>query len=139
MTADPFGPQGDHVRALIARAETLTIDEVAALHARFAALDAAGVAARVAAWAAALVAAWGAAGVAARSAAGDAAWDAAWDAAGGAGASRTAMDAAAEAAEALAVRHLIGPTFTQEHYDTLTGPWRTVVGPVHPDDVEAAS
>jgi hypothetical protein len=52
----------------------------------------------------------------------DAAWDATWD-------------AARDAAWALVVRDLIGEHwFTQAHYDTLTGPWRTVVGPVHPDD-----
>lgn len=27
--------------------------------------------------------------------------------------------------------------FTREHYDTLTGPWRQVIGPVHPEDVAA--
>ena len=36
----------------------------------------------------------------------------------------------AAAAWALVVRDLI----TQEHYDALTRPWRTVVGPLHPDD-----
>jgi hypothetical protein len=37
----------------------------------------------------------------------------------------------------LAVRDLIGSYgFTQEHYDDLTGPWRKVVGKVHPNDVE---
>jgi hypothetical protein len=41
---------------------------------------------------------------------------------------------------ALAVRDLIGEHgFTQAHYDTLTGPWRTVIGPVHPDDAEVES
>ena len=40
-----------------------------------------------------------------------------------------------DAAGALVVRDLIGQHgFTQEHYDTLTGPWRKVIGPVHPDD-----
>lgn len=51
---------------------------------------------------------------------------AAWDAAG---------YAARDAAWALVVRDLIGRgRFTQEHYDILTGPWRKVVGPIHPDD-----
>ena len=55
---------------------------------------------------------------------------AAWDA---------ARDAAWDAAWALAVRDLIGQHgFTQAHYDTLAGPWRTVTGPVHPDDAEVA-
>jgi hypothetical protein len=36
---------------------------------------------------------------------------------------------------ALAVRPLIGQYgFTQHDYDVLTGPWRTVIGPLHPDD-----
>ena len=61
--------------------------------------------------------AWGAAGAA------GAAWDAARDA-----------GAAWDAAWALVVRDLIGDTFTQAHYDTLTMPWRTVIGPIHPDD-----
>jgi hypothetical protein len=39
------------------------------------------------------------------------------------------------AARALAVRDLIGQHgFTQEHYDTLTNPWKKVFGKVHPDD-----
>ena len=51
-----------------------------------------------------------------------------------------ARDAAWAAALALAVRDLIGEHgFTQAHYDTLTGPWRTVIGPVHPDDAEVES
>lgn len=63
-----------------------------------------------------LAAAWCAAWCAARGAAQYAAWDAAW---------------------ALVVRDLIGRHgFTQAHYDTLTGPWRKVVGPVHPDDAD---
>lgn len=57
---------------------------------------------------------------AARDAARDAAWAAAWAA---------ARDAA-WAAEALVVRDLI----SAEHYDVLTSPWRSVMGPIHPDD-----
>lgn len=72
-----------------------------------------------------LAAAWDAAGAQA----GDAAWAAAWDAAG--------VDAR-DAARALALRDLIGQHgFTQGHYDLLTRPWATVIGPVHPDDKEA--
>jgi hypothetical protein len=60
------------------------------------------------------------------SAAGAAAGDAARDA---------AREAAREAARALVCRDLITPTgFTQDHYDTLTRPWASVIGPVHPDD-----
>ncbi len=44
---------------------------------------------------------------------------------------------ARDAAVALIVRDLItSDGFTQEHYDTLTLPWRLVVGPIHPDDTE---
>ena len=59
-------------------------------------------------------------------AAGDAARDAAWDA---------ARAAAQDAAWALTLRDLIGQHgFEQAHYDTLTGPWASAIGPVHPDD-----
>ena len=71
---------------------------------------------------------------AARHAAGDAAWYAAGDAARHA-AGDAAWEVAGEAAGAVAIRDLVGGHgFTQSHYDTLTGPWRKVVGPVHPDD-----
>ena len=62
-----------------------------------------------------------------------AAWDAAWDAARDA-ARAAARYAARDAARALVVRDQVGDTFTQAHYDTLTRPWATVIGPVHPDD-----
>ena len=58
-------------------------------------------------------------------AAGSAAWSAAWDAAWSA-----ARDATWDAARALVVRDLI----SAEHYDTLTAPWRTSIGPIHPED-----
>ena len=116
--ADTFGPQWEQVVALVRRAAVLTADEVTDL---------------AVAWATAWAAAWNAAGAAARAAARAAAWaaagDAAWAAAG---------DAARAAAVALVVRHVIGQHgFTQDHYDLLTGPWRKVVGPVHPDDKDA--
>ena len=76
--SDAFGPQGEHVAALIERASHLTGDEARKLHV-----------------------AWHAAG--------GAAWDAAW---------------------ALVVRDLI----SVEHYDAMTGPWRTIIGPIHPED-----
>ena len=46
-----------------------------------------------------------------------------------------AQDASA-AAEALVVRDLIDEAteWNQEAYDLLTGPWRRVIGPIHPDD-----
>lgn len=53
-------------------------------------------------------------------------------------AARAAVGAAVgDAVRALAARHLIRQHgFTQAHYDILTGPWRRVVGPIHPDDVD---
>jgi len=118
-----FGPSGEYVVALVERCSRLTPEEAERLHA----------------------ARGGAVRDAARDAAWDAAWDAARDAARGAGwdavrdAVRNAVwdaarDAARDAAWALLVRDLIGDTFTQAHYDTLTKPWRTTIGPIHPDD-----
>ena len=75
-------------------------------------------------------AAWSAAHGAARVAAQDAAWSAARSAARNA-----AQVAAWNAAAALSTRDLIGQHgYTQAHYDLLTGPWRKVVGKIHPDD-----
>ena len=117
---DPWlalGPQGPLLVALVERAGQITADEARRLAAtRYAAGDAAWAAARAAAWDAARDAAW----AAARAAAWDAAWYAAWD-----------------AARAALVRDLIGQHgFTQEMYDLLTGPWRKIIGPVHPDDID---
>ena len=123
-----FGPQGPHVAALIARAREITGDEVEKFNAAresaresawVAASKAAGVAGgRESAWIAASESAWVAASESARVTASDAAWGAVWD-----------------AARALVVRDLIGQHgFTQAHYDTLTLPWRTTIGPIHPDD-----
>ncbi len=131
MLADTFGPQWQPIVVLVRRAAILTSAEAKALDAAAraaawdAAWDAARAAARDAAWDAARAAAWAAARAAAR----DAAWAAAWDAARAA-----ARDAALDAARALVVRDQVGDTFTQAHYDTLTRPWATVIGPVHPDD-----
>lgn len=102
-----FGPNGAHVAAVIDH----EFDWGAAQNA---------------AWDADWAAAWNATRNAARDAARRAAWDAAWDAAWG---------VAQDAALALVVRDLIGSHgLTQRHYDTLTGPWRRTIGPVHPDD-----
>ncbi len=147
--ADTFGPQWEAIVALVRRSAVLTADEAKRLDAARAAArgrtgpgrahdgqrgGAAGDAAWAAAWAAAWDATGAAAGAAARAAARAAAGDAAWDATGAA-----AGAAARAAARALVVRDLIGKHgFTQAHYDTLTGPWRTVIGPVHPDDAEVA-
>jgi len=109
MLADTFGPQWQPIVVLVRRAAILTSAEAKALDAaRTAALDAARDAARAAT---------------------RAATRAAWDAARAA-----ARDAALDAARALVARDQVGDTFTQAHYDTLTRPWATVIGPVHPDD-----
>ena len=126
-----YGPQTAEVEALFERARTLTDTEVRVLvEAWSEALVAAWDAAWDAAWSEALVAAWDAVWDAARSEALVAVWDAVWDAARG-----TARDAVWDAALALVARDLIAPDgFTQEQYDLLTGPWRRVIGAVHPDD-----
>ena len=109
-----FGPQGEQVAALIERCRTLSVAEVNRL-----------------------TAAWNAAargrtrGAAAGAALGPAAArGAAWATA------RDAADAARDAAAALLCRDLIGqaPGWDQDAYDLLTGPWRDVIGPIHPDD-----
>jgi hypothetical protein len=129
--ADTFGPQWAAIVVLVRRVATLTEDEIRQL-------AAARGAARGAAWGAAWGVAWGAArgaaGDAARDAAGDAARDAARSAAWGA-ARGAAWGVAWAAARGLVVRDLIGQHgFEQHHYDTLTWPWATVIGPVHPGD-----
>ncbi len=130
MTAWADNPQAAQIDALIVRVDRLTGDECdrlteAAVRARFEA--SAGAAAGDAAGDAARDAAWFAAGAAARVAAGDAAGDAARDA---------AWFAAGAAAGALVVRDLIDEAtpWNRAAYDLLTGPWRRVIGPVHPDD-----
>jgi hypothetical protein len=138
---EALGPQGQHVTAMVSRAKILTMDEAERLSAAWD--DAAGDAAGYATW----NAAWNATGDAARVAARDAAWDAARNAARDAARYATwnaAPDAARYAtwytAGVLVVRDLIGSHgFTQEHYDTLTRPWRIVIGPIHPDDAEMSA
>jgi hypothetical protein len=126
-----FGPQGEAVVALIARARTVTDEEASGLYAaryaaRYATWDATRDAAEYAAWVAAWVAAGDAARYAARDAARDAAEYAAWVA---------AWDAAGDAAAALVLRDIVGTKdWTQDVYDLLTAPWAKVIGRVHPDD-----
>ena len=140
-----FGPQWQAIVALVRRVATLSDAEIDGLAASEAAADEeALVAARVAAVAAARAAMR--AGVAARAAARAAAYQESLAAARAAAeaAARAAADqeawaaaraAAKAAAKALSVRDLIGSHgFTQTHYNILTGPWATVIGPVHPDD-----
>ena len=132
---ETFGPQWEHIVALVRRAAIITNGEAKRL-------KAAGDAARYAAGYAARYDAWDNAGYAARYAARYDAWDNARYAArvaAGYAARYDAWDnaryAAGLAAGTLAVRDLISTHgFTQEHYDTLTMPWRTVIGPIHPDD-----
>lgn len=116
-----FGPMGAYVVAVIERASRLTAGEVRDLSA--------------ARYAAGYAAAWHAARYDARSAARRAAW---YDAARHAARYDAWYDAARSAGYAAGcavVRDLIGSHgFTQEHYDLLTGPWRKVIGPIHPED-----
>ena len=116
MTAWADNPQAAQIDALIERAARLTSVECDRLiEAWDATRDAAWVAGRDAAVVAGRVAAW------------DAAWVAAWVA---------ARDAAVVAAAALVVRDLIDDAtpWNQAAYDRLTGPWRRVIGPIHPGD-----
>ena len=132
MTAWADNPQAAQIDALIVRAGRLTsveCDRLATATVRFevrvavrvavrGAADAARGAARFADWDAAWVAVRGAA----RDAARDTDWDAAWF--------------AADVAVALVVRDLIdeGTRWDRAAYDLLTGPWRRIIGPIHPDD-----
>ena len=105
---DALGPQGVQVAALIERADRLTDVEARRLFdAWYAAMGAEWHPAKTAAFAV----------DAARTTAENTVWAAAHVAAGG-------------PAAALVVRDLI----SVEHYDALTGPWRTIIGPIHPDD-----
>jgi hypothetical protein len=129
-----FGPQWEHIVALVRRVAVLTTDEVRQLVAAW-------IAAVEALWGAPEDASWIAAVEALRGAPEDASWNASrnavaaalWGASGAA-----AWDAAVEAlwgASVVCLRDLIGQHgFTQEHYDALTKPWATVIGPAHPDD-----
>ena len=122
-----FGPQGEQAVALIAligRCWTLSAVEVDRLDAARVTPDAAW-ANQDAVWTAAL----GGARCAALEATGDAIWAATT-------ARRAVRDAAWDAAVALLCRDLIGqtPGWDQDAYDALTGPLRTAIGPVHPDD-----
>ena len=120
--ADVFGPQWEAIRDLVRRVAALTPAELDKL-----------AAAREAAWEATRAAA----GPAAWPATGEAAGAAAW-AAAGASAWPTAWEAARAAARALAVHDLIGEQFTQTHYDTQTGPLRSIGITVHPADAPYA-
>lgn len=140
---DFFGPQGVHVAALIEQIRALTLNQARQLAAQN--LDFSS--SRGAVWSAAT----------ARDAARDAAWDAAWVAWSAAKEAAkyskmastswsiereitwaasldpawyTVKDAVSDASWGLLVRDLL-PT---EQYNKLTLPWRTAIGPIHPDD-----
>ena len=131
---EALGPNGEAVVAVIERAEVLTATEANQLWgaqgaawgaawyaavggARYAARDARG--ARGAAWDAACRAAQGAAAGGARYAA-RGAWDAAWGA---------AWEAAQDSARVAALAELTRDLITPEQYQTLAGPWLSVVTP----------
>jgi hypothetical protein len=130
-----FGPNGESVVALAERTERLTPDEKERLAAAWdASRDASREAAWDAAWAASREAARDAARHASREAAWDAAWEAAWDEAWFAawcvarGAAWDAAWAAARAAAwAAAVALIVRDLISVEHFDTLYGPWRSVM------------
>jgi hypothetical protein len=137
-----FGPQNAHVASLIGRAHQLTVDEASMLYAArercweedwWPAWDVSAQAAMKAAESAAdvaLVEYWAGAQLRAH--------DAAWTAARPAGfqPQYSAAAAARDATSGLVLRDLITPDghFTQLHYDVLTAPWRSTIGPIHPDD-----
>ena len=111
---DALGPQGVQVAALIER-DGLTSDESQRLVAEM-------ISVRDAVWGDAVAAVWDAARDAARSASlKTAAFTAAFTA---------TMAADSDVTSALVVRDII----STKHYDALTMPWRTAIGPIHPDD-----
>lgn len=115
--AQTFGPQWEQIVELVRTMFTLT-------SAQWERLDASWDANRDTSWAASQTVSQTAGRVAGRNVARDAGRAVGWDAGMG-------------AVMALNIRDLIGQYgFTQEHYDTLTGPWRRVVGGLHPDDAD---
>ena len=129
-----YGPQTPEIEALLARLGEVTEDEAVAMDdACYAALGAARYAARYDA----LDDVQSAARYDARYDALNAALNAARHAARYDARHAIAARYTIAALAALAVRDLISDDgFTQAQYDLLTGPWRTVIGPIHPDDKE---
>lgn len=129
MNAWADNPQAAEIDQVIDRAGRVTAEEVAAWpavwQARFAAFEAA--------WDVAFDAAWHAT----RAAAFEAARAVAEDRARSAG-PWAAIFMAVTASGALLVRDLIDENtpWDQAAYDLLTAPWRTVIGPIHPDDAD---
>ena len=132
MTDNIYGPQTKEIEALITVIGSLDADQIEALGVAW---DDAQNRAWNRAWNTARDEAWNEARNTAWIVARDEAWDdsqcAAWDATGD-----DARDAAWGTVLALLVRDQIGDTFTQAHYDVLTAAWRTVIGPIHPDDID---
>jgi hypothetical protein len=126
-----FGPQGEQVVTLIERCLTLSAAEVDRLAAAWGAAWDTWAVARDGRLGRRLGAAWDAARDAAGAPLGSR-W-AAWSPLGAPGAS---WNAARDAAVGLLCRDLIGqaPGWDQDAYNLLTGPWRDVIGPIHPDD-----
>lgn len=119
-----YGPQTAQIEALLERVRNLTDDETQALAAAWAAAWRAWDAWD--AWVAAWLTAWDARVAGRVAAVRDAA---AWDAEDAARATRDAARATRDAVLALVVRDLIGQHgFTQAHFDTLVGPWESVLG-----------
>ena len=133
---DALGPQGVDVAAILDRVSRLTADDARRLAAaRDATWDATRGAARDATWDAARDATWDATRGAARDAAWGAARAAAWDATRDAtwdatrAAARDATWAATwDAARGVLMATLARDLITPEQYDTLTAPWREVIG-----------
>ena len=110
---DRYGPQTAQIEAILERVRNLTGKEAKALSAAWESQDVS--------W----DVSWDATRVAIRA---DALRD---DRGAQAAAQVAARDAARDAVMALSVRDLIGSDqhgFTQEHYDTLVGPWESVMG-----------
>lgn len=121
-----FGPQGAYVAELIDRAKTLTSADKERFYAT---LNAPLIVALASTRDSMRDAAWYAARDAKRDTVFHTARITAWEAV-----TRdewnSVRGAAWDAAGALVVRDLI----TTDQYDTLTRPWRTIIGPIHPDD-----
>lgn len=122
-----FGPNGNDVAAIIERASRLSGEEVlhlsVALGSRWSAERRA---VRDAAERATWRDEWGAALDAARSAAWEAAWSARWGVALNSARS-TAWEAAELAAQDAVTAHLARDLISDEHFNTLYGPWNSVI------------
>jgi hypothetical protein len=134
-----FGPQHDQVVSLLERARVLTADEIVRLREVWLASGgpsenvaiAASESGRLDPFVAAGDAAKVAAAQACRAIEGPVADERSWD---------FAWYAVRDSAQALVVRDLVGQHgLTVEDYDGTTAPWRTVVGPVHPDDTDTGT